>query len=467
MIALMVVTVAFINIAIYLISRDKDKNKIYSLGFLSATLVLILSSFIYRVEGTILILGGLFGSLTMAIIFVESGIIEDRCIRLSLKASPKFALTLAFIFIIVSAGVATLFVYVGKAYVADIYAGNAIREKEVTESGSIASLKKAINLNGKEGRYYSRVGQEYMVLANQEALKKEGQVDTGKLTTYVGWSVNSAKLGVEKMPNDALAVSVLAQIYESLSLHVSDTLELAGKSYNDLLLLEPHNPVAYLKLGQIEIIPAIKEKDEAKKKASIKEAKDYFDKSISEKNNLAESYYYLAITQNALDQRDDSISSMEKAVAYEKSNVTYLFNLGRAYQERGTDVDMDNARKIFEYIITVNPEEVNTIFALGSLYEKKGEKDKAIEKYKKVVEIVQKISDNSKDTVAQLNKMIENVRNGISNSNVNLDNQAVKQSGSQQNQGAEQNVELIGSDPAQNPVTNTNPPVNPGTQINQ
>jgi len=454
LIAILIVTIAFINISVYLISRDRERNKIYSLGFLSATLVLIISAFIYRVEGTILLLGGLLGSLTMAIIFVESGMLEDRCIRLSLKASPKFALTLAFVFIIVSASVATLFVYVGKAYTADIYAGKAIREKSVSEEGSIASLVKAINLNGKEGRYYSRAGQEYMVLANQEALKKEGELDTTKLTNYVSRSVAYAKEGVAKMPNDALAVSVMAQIYESLSLHVSDTLELAGKSYEELLVLEPHNPVAYLKLGQIKIIPSIAEKDEAKKKANIKEAKDYFDKAIAEKNNLAEGHYYLAITQNALDLKEDAIISMEKAVASDRNNTTYLFNLGRAYQERGTEVDIENARKIFEYIVSANPEEVNTVFALATLYEKKGEKDKSIEKYKKVIEIIQNISQDNNDTVAQLNKMIENVKNGISNNNTNLSGQTqtVNQDNPDQGQTPNQDVELIGSDASQNPV---------------
>lgn len=457
MVSLLIVAIAFINISIYLISRDKEKNKIYSLGFLSATLVLIISAFIYRVEGTILLLGGLLGSLTMAIIFVESGMLEDRCIRLSLKASPKFALTLAFVFIIVSASVATLFVYVGKAYVADIYAGKAIREKSVSEAGSIASLVKAINLNGKEGRYYSRAGQEYMVLANQEALKKEGEIDTAKLTNYVSRSVAYAKEGAAKMPNDALAVSVMAQIYESLSLHVSDTLELAGKSYEELLVLEPHNPVAYLKLGQIKIIPAISEKDEIKKKVSIKEAKDYFDKAINEKNNLAEGYYYLAITQNALDSKEEAISSMEKAVANDRNNTTYLFNLGRSYQERGSETDIENARKIFEYIVSSNPEEVNTVFALGTLYEKKGEKDKSIEKYRKVIEIIQNINQDSAETVSQLNKMIENVRNGISNNNTSLSGQtqSVNQDNPAQSQTPSQNVELIGSDTSQNPV---NPP---------
>jgi len=463
-VGLLAIAVVFINITIYLISRDKEKNKIYSLGLLSASFILIISSFIFRVEGTILLMGILIGSLTISTILAESGI-DGKEIKLSLKASPRFALTLAFIFIIVSAGVATLFVYIGKAFVADIYAGSAVRETKVTEDGSIKNLVKAINLNRKEGRYYSRVGQEYMVLANEEAMKGEGKTSTDKLGGYANRAVAYAKEGVVKMPNDALSVSVLAQVYEGLSLHVSGTLESSSKSYEDLLLLEPHNPVAYLKIGQIKLVPAIAEKDEAKKKASIKEAKDYFDKAVAEKNNFAEGHYYLAITQNALGEKEAVIQSMTKAVNSDPTNVTYLFNLGRAYQEMGSKDDLEKAKAVFEHVLTINPKEINTVFALGTLYEGDGEKEKAIAKYNEVIGLLGKISGGNDDTASKLNKMIENVKNGISNKNAVLEN---KGGTNQKTENTPQdNVELIGSDAAQNPVNTTNPPVEGVNQINQ
>lgn len=442
------VIVVFLNITIYLISRDKEKNKLYSLGLLSSVIILVLSGLLFRVEGTIIILAAILGSITVATIFWESGL-EDKYMKLSLKASPKFALTLAFIFIIVSAGVATLFVYIGKAYLADIYAGKAIREKKVTEAGSVSNLNRAIALNSKEGRYYSRVGQEYMVLANEEAAKPEGEMDANKISSFVSGAVAYAKEGAVKMPNDALAVSVIAQIYESLSMQVDTTLELAFKSYEDLLILEPHNPVAYLKLGQIKIVPALKEQDANKKNAIVKEAKEYFEKAVKEKTNFAEGYYYLAVTQNTLDQKDESINSLVKAVNSDKNNLMYLFNLGRSYQEKGGETDIDNAKKIFEYIISVNSEELNTIFALGTLYEKKGEKDKAIEKYKKVIEIIEKLGKGSEETVAKLNKMIDNIRAGIGNNNQSIDN---TQPNASTTPATTQNVELIGPAPVQNPV---------------
>jgi len=450
------VIVVFLNVVIYLISKDKEKNKVYSLGLMSTSMVLIISSFIFRVDGTIIMLGAMIGAVTMAVVLLESGL-EEKYLKLSLKASPKFALTLAFIFIIVSAGVAILFVYIGKAYLADIYAGKATRAAKVTEADSIKNLNKAVSLNSREGRYYSRIGQEYMVLANEEASKSKEEVSVDKVSGYVSASVAYAKEGVAKMPNDALSVSVLAQIYESLSMQVDDALELSFKSYENLLSLEPHNPVAYLKLGQIKIVPALKETDEEKKKTLINESMDYFKKSVEEKKNFAEGHYYLAVTQNALGKKDESINSLIDAVNSDKKNLTYLFNLGRAYQEKGGETETDNARKIFEYIVSISPEEVNTNFALGTLYEKKGEKDKAIASYNKVLETIKKIDANNEETVSKLNKIIGNLESGISNVDI-VNNQPIENNQPVEASNPNQEVNLIGPDQAQEPVNQIAPP---------
>ncbi|MFZ2153671.1 MAG: tetratricopeptide repeat protein [Candidatus Moraniibacteriota bacterium] len=462
LVASLAVVIVFINIAIYLISREKEKNKIYSLGLLTASIILILSSFLFRIEGTIVLLAGIVASVTMATVFWESGL-EGKYFKLSLKASPKFALTLAFIFIIVSAGVATLFVYIGKAYLADIYAGKATKEAKVTEAGSVAYLGKAINLNRREGRYYSRIGQEFIILANAESAKPEGQANQDMINNYINNAVAAANKGNELMVNDALAISVLAQIYENLAMQVTDALSFSSKSYEKLLAVEPHNPLAYLKLGQIKIIPAMQEKDEAKRMAIIKDAKKSFEEAVGEKSNFAEAHYYLAITQNALDEKDAAIESLLKAVANDKKNLTYLFNLGRAYQEKGGEADLENARQVFEYVTKNSPEEVNTIFALGMVYEKKGEKDLAVEKYQKVIEIISKLGGNSEETITRLNKMISNVKAGISNSNLN--EEAIKPA---ENPAEKQNVDLIGPAATQNASTPSNPttdapvaPVNP------
>jgi hypothetical protein len=91
---------------------------------------------------------------------------EERYYSLSFKASPKYALALAFIFMLVSAGVAFLFVFIGKVYLADIAVGTAARmSAEAPQKGlSLALMRDAVAKYPQEGRYYARLGQEQLSL---------------------------------------------------------------------------------------------------------------------------------------------------------------------------------------------------------------------------------------------------------------------------------------------------------------
>jgi len=411
--AFLIVTIAFVNISLYLVSKDKEKNKIHSLGLLASILILMIGSFLMRVEGTILLVGGLLGALTMATMLWESDV-EEKFIDLSLKASPKFALTLAFLFIIISSGVAALFVYIGKAYVADIYAGAGLRENVVSEK-SIINITKAINLNEREGRYYSRASQEFMVIANREALESSENQDLNLIRDSINNSLAYGEESVRLMPKDALAISVLSQIYENAGLFVADTMNNAIETYNKVLEVEPHNPIAYLKIGQIKVTMAASEQDENRRMELIKEAKEILKIAVEKKPNLDAAHYYLSLSESALGEEEEAIVSMSNAVSLNSNNVTYLFNLGRLYQGRNEGKDSENAQRIFEYILIINPDESNTNFALGLLYERAGEDDKAVEKYQKVANLITGDSEAEEATKNQLEKMIDNVRAGISN----------------------------------------------------
>lgn len=414
---LLVVAITYINVALYLITQSKHKNKMYSLGLLSATLILLVSSFLIKIEGTIIVLSAILTTLSVATLLRESNV-EEKYIRLSLKASPKFALTMAFVFIVVSAGVATLFVYVGKAYVADLYAGK-IKRLDLSEKGSIQDMVNAISLNPREGRYYSLLGQQYMLLANKNAVKSKNSKDKkniDKIRRYIDQSLSYARAGVKYMPNDTLAISTLAQIEEGLGVYDPKTLDTAIDSYKKLSELEPNSPTPYYRMGQIKLTEAITEKDKNKKKEIIADAEKYFQEAINRKDNYSEAYFYLALSKNALLDRDGAIDAMTKAVKINPNNTDYLFNLAKIYQDRKKDGDLDNAQKIFEYLLKVNPDNVTVNFSLAYLLDSEGKKDEAVKAYQKTIDLISKSKAKNKEKVInQLRKMIENVKNGISN----------------------------------------------------
>ncbi|MFA4817607.1 MAG: hypothetical protein WC608_02650 [Parcubacteria group bacterium] len=423
--ALVLVLLTFFSVMGYLLATEKERDKVYSLGFAAAALTFLVSAVLGRIEGSVLLIGALI-SMVALLIAVKENNSAEKFVSLSLKASPKYALALAFVFMVVSAGVAYLFVFVGKIYAADLYAGSAIRQNEITEDGSIARMLKAVNLNGNEGRYFINLGQEYMFLANTEMLKGDQKSDITAVQRYLNNSIAAASQGKNLMSNDALAAEALAQIYENAGAYVPDSLSLAEDTYKKALELEPNNPAFTLELGKIKLGQAAAAKTTDEKKSLATEAKDLFQKSIDQKNNFAPGYYQLASAQETLGEIDGAIENMTKAFTLDNSNINYAFNLARLYQARGKDEDNKIAENLFKQILGVNDKEINTHFSLGLLYEKTNRKNDAIGEYQKVLDLLPASpasprgesaggSAGQDEARSKVQKFIDNIKNGVSN----------------------------------------------------
>ncbi|MFA5962332.1 MAG: hypothetical protein WC848_06650 [Parcubacteria group bacterium] len=416
-IALLILALSYLSVSFYLISRDKEKNKLYSLGAFSAAIIALVAVATTKLEGSVLFFSILLGIFSLAVILFESEA-KPRYLALSLKASPKFALALAFIFMLVSAGVAFLFVFLGKVYVADVYAGRAAQASSQNQEDSIMKMGKAIGLNAKEGFYYTKASVYYMMLANKEALKSEQERNVDNIRNYINYSVSAATKGLEMNNNSVETVEALAQIYENSGMYVPDSLKLAESTYQKALMLEPHNPNYLLKLGQIKIADGATKKDEGERKALFNEAKDFFQKSVSEKNNFAPGYYQLSLIQDALGETDSAIENSTKAAQLDSKNSDYLLSLANMYRLRAKNDDLKIAEEIFKMVVKADDKNINAHFYLGLAYEKDKNKDGAKEEYRKVVGLLS--GDGSADTKKQLEKMISNIDKGVENTPENL-----------------------------------------------
>lgn len=408
---LVLALLSFLSIMVYFICRDKDKNKLYSLGFFSASVIFLTSVLSLKAEGTVYLLTALIGMVALAVVLKESEA-EERYLGLSLKASPKFALALAFIFMVVSAGVAFLFVFLGKIYAADIYAGSAARHIAVgQDEDSIMRMSKAINLYPKENVYYIQAGQYYMAMANKEAMKGAEKRDVQKIQQLLNYSISASTQGRNMNKNDASSVEALAQIYENAGLYVPDSVGLAMEAYQRGLELEPRNPAFYLKIGQLKVNSAASSKDDNQKKQLVQEAKDMFKKAVGQKSNYDAGYFQLSLAQEALGEIDDAIDSGRKALEANSKNENYILALARMYQARNKGDDNKMAEQLYKYVTAQNDSSINGHFYLGLFWEKNKNKQGAIDEYKKVISLL----GNSEDTKKQLEKMISNVNAGIEN----------------------------------------------------
>ncbi len=405
------VVLTFISVSIYLMMRQQGRNKVYSLGLVSAVLIIVVAAVLYRVDGAILLVGVILAALTLAMLYYESDM-SFNAIVLSLKASPKFALSLAFISVVLIAGVGMSFFFVGKVFVADLFAGRAVRAQEVTVD-TIGNLTRAVRLNRHEGRYRTRMGQEYMVLANREALKPEGKRDLQALRTYLQSAQAAALDGRALLPADVTAAEVYAQILENASYYDTNLLDAVDDAYKVVLDNEPSNAIYVAKRGGIALRKAllIDPKQEDKRKDLLAKARDFFTKAIEKKPNLASAYYQRALIKQGLDDLDGAVEDMEKAfVISGNANITYAYSLGVLYKARNNDGDAARAELLFRSILGVNDKEVNAHLELATLYEKENEAAAAIEEYKKILDLLPEKGDGTTKARENITKKIKQLR---------------------------------------------------------
>ncbi len=403
----------------YYLYQSKNKDRIYSLGIFSAWLVLLVNLFWQKIDGINLFEVTLIGSLAWATIFYEFGQEKEKGVLFNF--SPKIRVIFIFLFLFSSGGLIYLSAQLNKIYQADVKAQEALQLEKKDLEKSIDYMSQAIRLNQRETNYYLHLGQYYITLANQEAQKERAEQDINKIKDNLNKAIAIVVQAKNIAEKDVAVIEYLAMIYENAGFYVTDSLDLAEKNYQKALQLEPHNPQYYLKLGQIKLVQAKRKKKEQERKELALKAQKLLEKSIEEKNNLAESYYYLALTNEMLGKINEAIKTEQEALKIDPYNNRYLLALGRMYQKRNKENDNKIAEQIYEKIIQLDEKNITGHFYLGVLLEKRGEKEKAKIQYQKTIQLLEE-SNGRVDIIIKIKKMISNLDKGIKNTleNINL-----------------------------------------------
>ena len=417
-IGLLLILLTFVSSAIYLLAKNKQQNKIISVGLVASALVFLADTLWTRIDGGMMIFGSLVSILALVSLIQESQT-EEKSWNLSLKISPKFALTLAFIFMLVSVGVIFLFVFIGKALIADIYMHQSMKLPAQEFSEADKKMDRAIaNSYSLESNYFLRRAQVYMAQANQEAMKDENSRDLKTIASLVNGSISLGEKAESMSPKNVAVVFQLAQLYESAAIYDPTYLNSAKDKYSDALSLEPKNPTIYLKLGQIDVALASTEKDDAQRKSDLEEAQNYMQQSVSVKKDFSEGLLALAAVKKSLGDLDGAVSTMEQAFQSAPSNITYAFNLAEIYKARGKDSDYAQAENIYKQILNVNPQEINTLYGLGTLYEKMNKTNDALTYFQKTLDVLKTVAPDDKKAQDKMNDIINQVKNGGNSNDV-------------------------------------------------
>lgn len=456
-IALVIVLLTYISTIFHAFVRSQDEEiKIVSLGFFVASAIGILYVLFWSIDGMIVTYAVL---LTAVLIGVLRGTLSesvDRKISFSMAAAPQYALSFAFLSILVAAGVIFGFVTLGKMFTADVYAGNALRARAQENFERSSTLfTKAVSLNAREGRYYTVISQYGLDLANRELAKPDGERNDELVKNYVNAAAGASSAGKELMPNDVLANETRGFVFENSGGYISGALSTAMSAYERAGELEPHNPYLDVAQGKLKLVEAQTQGEEAvdEKNAMINEAKEMFiaakDKTTftydgQDLSLFAPAHYYISVVEEALGNIDASIDAMALALQVTgivggdeqqvlSRQINYGFNLARLLQVRGTEEDNANAERLLLQIIGINDQEVNSLLNLGLLYERTNRKDKAVEEYKKILALLPEDDEKSRQNIQNL---IDTVEQGGSNVDTK-NNQTSEQTEAQSDESAD------------------------------
>ncbi len=341
-------------------TNEKEIHSIVLALFAGSSAAVILS-FLFSFSNSLILM-----YILLVILTVVASIIsypeKFETFTLSFRTSPKYALALAAIFLCVSAGVVILFTMGLKLYLADVYAKKALNTNNTAKK--IENLKKAVQLVSYQDNYYVDLANNYMALANKEAMNKKDQTS---VQNNLGLAIENGKKAVEISPNKASNNEALGLIYENASFYTRGALEWAEKYYNKEIELDPNNPTPYLRIALINMARANLEQDASEKEYYIKEAIKKYDEALEKKNDLASAYYGKAIAYEKLNDLDKAIDELKNATVFSSNNLDYFFELGRLYFNRGVSqpsIEQDAAKKITENEIEAaannNQQEENT-----------------------------------------------------------------------------------------------------------
>ncbi len=401
--ALMLVVIVLIALSSIFLTLIKNKKEdiqpLLLATFASLVTNLILIS-LFSINGSLVILSVLIFVLTLAITI--AGYSEKlKSINLSFRASAKYALALAAIFLTVSAGVVILFTMGLKMYIGDTLAKKSLVATDLEQRINI--MNRAIQIAPYQDAYLLNIANNYMALANQEATTGNDQT---LISNALSLAIEYGKRANEFAPNKVSNIEALALIYENASFYVRGSLEWAEKLYEQQIQLEPDSPTPYIRLALINMAKSNAETDEAEKAFYINEAIKKYDQAIEKKSDLGAAYYGKSIAYEALSNMDEAIEQLKKAVVSTPNNLDYRFELGRMYYNRGVNQsslsqtateeitkgegeeedlsvesekitntttkndDLAMAEQMFLSIVQSNPNHANALYSLALVYQK-------------------------------------------------------------------------------------------------
>src|SRR3989344_2518681 len=193
-----------------------------------------------------------------------------------------------------------------------------------------------------------------------------------KFQDVLGSAIKNAQTAANLNPADYLNWMNLGRIYEAIApFKIQGASDFAKASYGEALKRFPFNPEAYLAQARVSLLDG-----------NSKDARDFLLKAAEVKRDYAPAHFLLAQLEASSGNLSEAIRRAETTVLLVPNDIGALFQLGLLYYQ---NKNFSDARIVLERAAELNSNYSNARYFLGLIYDRAGEKTKALEEFQKIL----------------------------------------------------------------------------------
>ncbi|MBU1039132.1 tetratricopeptide repeat protein [Patescibacteria group bacterium] len=394
---------AVLLMALYLswkILKNKTGDNWYLRAASVTTLIVIIVGNVFYFSNTVLSFN------LWLILAILAGLSSNQSRDLSLKTSPRASFMFSF-------GLAVVVLAAAGAWFGGVrfWLADAAYAKAQTAAGQVETLDqsynelvKAVTLNPWRDTYRIGLAQVLLTLANKEASQTPAVSDEGKqaqlqkIQSYIASSIAAARSATELSKSNVANWEALGSIYRGTVLFARDAEGWIIDSFEKAVSLEPSNPALYTELAKAYLLSANRNRQEAANEAdeanklkleaeaaqSISKAVENLDKAVKLKNNYTPAHFNIALALEQQGKMDEAIDKLKSMKDYNPQDIDVLYELASLYYLKE---QYDKSEESFKLITSLVPNHANAHYGLSLVYQKKQETDKAISQLEKVLEL--------------------------------------------------------------------------------
>ncbi len=305
----------------------------------------------------------------------------------TMEDTPQYNLSFSFGMIVATTALVMISVFGARLYWGEIAYAQSLRSADLHKAEDY--IKDAIDKHANSDTYHAALAQIYLNQAVEKT--KVTKPDVQSVSDLMAKAVNEAKLATDLSPQSVVLWENLVTMYENAAALVPDARDWSIKTLQQVIVLEPTNPVHYWRLGNSYVAQA--KWDDA--------AKNY-QKAVDLKADYYGAYLGLANVYEQTQKNDQAMAIYEKLINSKQANPEILYNYGRLLYNRNAQGDRDLAQKIWLNIIQAQPNYSNAIYSLGLWYETHGDRNTALQYYNKVRDL----NPNNQDILKKIQSLV-------------------------------------------------------------